>query len=176
MARLRARDLRVRLRQLAAAFPERVETIQKDLARVGLNAVVQATPYDTGRLAYGWDVGVGAPSSHAPPEGDSFPNDAEERGKKAIASATPLAPLLITNNVPYAAVWETGSFEPADPGPSKGNGKKGSTRRQSTEGVVLVEGGFNTRAPAGMLVEGVAAIERKLREYEKAGIELGRLS
>lgn len=168
-----AQRLRQRLRAVATAFPERVSAIQKDLALEGLEGVSSVTMVDTGRLRQGWDVGVNGPSAYLPKEGSTgTADDPVRRGRVTIRKADKLAALFITNNVPYCAVWETGSFEPPDPGPSKGRGRKGTRRRRATEGVVLVSGGFHTAAPAGFLSSGLARIEAKLRNYEASGLGL----
>jgi hypothetical protein len=170
---IKAAQLRDRLRKIAEAFPERVAAIQKSLALEAAAVLPGATPVDTGRLRNGWDVGIDTPSGYEPGAGKkTYPNNAAARMAKQIEGAPKLRTLLLTNNVPYASIWEAGAFQPPDPGPSKGRGRKGTKRRRATEGVVLVAGGYHTAAPAGMLSVGVAAIQKLLREYEAAGLEL----
>lgn len=163
--------LRERLRRIATQFPQRVAAMQRDLTIEGVGGLLSQTPVRTGQLRNGWDVGIGKPSDYVTvPGADSYPDNAQARAATAVSAAPDLAPHLITNNVEHAAVIETGGFVPPDPGPSKGVGPKGSRRRARTEGIVLVAGGFHTAAPQGMLVSGIAAIERKLRQLESAGL------
>src|SRR5690606_26495416 len=86
------------------------------------------------------------------------PRSAEEvlaQAAAAFASGPAFGRFWLTNNMPYAHVWELGIFKPPDPGPTKNPKKLGQ---------VLVSGGFNTQAPAGFLRAGRAAILRRLRE------------
>jgi hypothetical protein len=170
---IKAAQLRDRLRKIAEAFPEKVAKIQKQLAEDAAAVLPGKSPADTGRLRNGWDVGVDTPSSYLPPAGKaSYPDNAAARMRKQIKEAPKLRPLLLTNNVEYAYVWETGAFRPPDPGPSKGRGRKGTSRHSATKGVVLVKNGYHADSPAGMLSEGIAAIQNTLRYYEAAGLEL----
>ena len=163
--------LRNRLVKIAVDFPRRVAAMQRTLTIEGAAGVIAQSPVRTGQLRNGWDLGIGEPSDYSPPGGsETYPNNALARINAKARSAPDLSPHVITNNVAHAPVIETGGFVPTDPGPSKGVGKKGSRRRARTEGVVLVSGGFHTGAPQGMLVSGIAAISRKLHEFEASGL------
>lgn len=163
--------LRERLRGVAKAIPERVDAVAKTLAIDGASTLVAASIVDTGQMRHGWDVGIGEVSPFRPADGlDSYPDDAMARIQGKTKSAPVGSAYLITNNLPQTYVIETGGFVPTDPGPSKGRGRKGSKRRQRTQGIVLVSGGFHTAAPAGLLSQARATIERRLREFERAGL------
>ena len=67
-----------------------------------------------------------------------------QKGLNAISDIPPFAVVWLTNNLPYAIVWEEGTFEPSDPGPSK-------DKRPDRLGRTLVSGGYSTQAPRGMV-------------------------
>lgn len=156
-----------RMKALAERVPAAVGTIARSMFIAGSDAIIQGTPTDTGRLRYGWNPSEGEEDLTVPPPGESFP-DADSVVAKAQGvsdGAKPFPRLLLTNNVEYAAVLEVGGFVPPDPGPSK-------DPRPERFGYVLVEGGFSTKAPEGMLTKGVAAIAERLREFEGASESL----
>ena len=160
------------LSRVARKFPAAVDNIVKAVSIEAANAIIDITRVDTGRLRNGWDAGIGAPSSYKPQDGgSSYADDAANRVQQKVGSKPLGAGVYITNNVEYAAIWETGAFEPKNPGPSKGRGRKGTRRQQSKEGIILVENGYLTSTPQGFLAVGIAAAERELRKLD--GLDLG---
>lgn len=164
--------LKAVLGRVARKFPDAVDNIVKAVSIEAANAIIDITRVDTGRLRNGWDAGIGAPSEYKPQKGaETYSDDAQNRVAQKVSSKPLGAGVYITNNVEYAAIWETGAFEPKNPGPSKGRGRKGTRRQQSKEGIVLVENGYLTSTPQGFLAVGIAAAERELRKLD--GLDLG---
>lgn len=158
--RTNARDLGARLQAIIGDVQARASVLHKAVAVDVFNAIVGSTPVDTGRLRNGWDVAIGQDSTYVPPETGG--DDALARGLPRIAQAPAASKVTISNNVEYAAIIETGGFQPASPGPSK-------DPRAGRTGAIFVQGGYLTRAPQGLLVFGLLAAERRIREIEAAG-------
>lgn len=106
-----------------------------------LSGIVKLAPVDSGRLRNSINVGIGSPDESVPTEGAS---EAEviARGLRVLESAQAFSTIHFSSNLPYAAVWEFGTFEPANPGPSK-------DPRPGRLGRTLVSGGFSVQAPQG---------------------------
>lgn len=167
IARRRAKqsaELAKRLRAITAAVPEAVTKVARDVYIAAVNGIVTGTPVDRGRLRAGWNPSVGDEDNAVPPDTDSGHADAGAIVAKAeqVAGGSPQYPkLLLTNAVEYAAIIETGGFEPPNPGPSK-------DPRPGRNGIVLVQGGFSTKAPEGMLIKGLATARARIKDYETA--------
>lgn len=74
---------------------------------------VIATPVDTGRARFGWNITVKSPSLTVPPDGKySMPN-IEEHGIDTTFSVTPSQTIYITNRVPYIEKLNEGSSRQA---------------------------------------------------------------
>lgn len=144
------------LRKVAQELPAaRVGPVARAAMFRALDALIATTPVDTGRLRGGWDATTGAPSGWAPSEGEiRAPEAVQSKALEVFSVAPVFGTFWLTNNVDYAWVWEYGAFKPPDPGPTKHPLKKGQ---------VLVQGGFNTQAPQGMLRAGRAAMLDVLR-------------
>lgn len=118
--------------------------------------VIQKTPVDLGYLRAGWQVTIGAPGNRLPgpepgPGSAAPPAPTLANAIAALAQLRPFQTVFISNPVPYASIIETGGFVPANPGPSK-------DRRPGREGRVLVQNGFSTQAPQGMVAVTVAEL------------------
>lgn len=85
-------------RKLAEWYSRVVRKIALDL----LGRVVRATPVDTGRARFGWDVTLLSPSGWAPPEGaERYPANDIQRALGALASIRFGDEVWIVNNVVY---------------------------------------------------------------------------
>lgn len=127
---------------------------QIDLTLKVLNDILTLTPVDFGHLFFNWQITVGQPFNGiiGAPDQIAAPND---HGLFRLADLGRGNVVYITNNVPYAAIWEYGLFVPPDPGPSKNPRKLGQT---------LVVGGYNVVAPEGMVRVTVAKYDNVTQE------------
>lgn len=158
---LKLEEVKEDMRKLSIEVPpEVVVATTKKLGLDVFRGVIKRTPVDTGRARGGWMVGINAPNdeSTSSPEAGATPGSPQgtalQRGITVLAKATPFCEVFITNNVTYIVVLDQGLFIPPDPGPSKQKRKKnksGNYRGVRKEGKVLVQGGFSTQAPAGMV-------------------------
>ena len=124
-------------------LPEEVKRVTTAVALEALTRIVGRTPVDTGRARGGWQVAIGSPAA-GEGENDQNGTNTVSRGSATIRSAPPFSDVHITNNVEYIDILENGGFDPPDPGPSK-------DRRPGRKGRILVEGGYSTQAPRGMV-------------------------
>lgn len=120
-----------------------------------LRRVVLKTPVDTGRARGNWQVSIGVPSSGTNGSVDKSGQGTIAQGQQAVSTLLPFTQVFISNNVEYIEVLEYGKFVPPNPGPSK------DTRKGRT-GEVLVEGGFSTQAPKGMLRVSIEELRTEL--------------
>lgn len=158
---VRAKDLGQRLSAIIGQSKKRAARVEKSVAITALNALVQGTPVDLGRLRAGWDIATNQDSAFIPAEGVSpSADEVLARGVSRISQADSFVRTTISNNVEYAGFIETGALVPQNPGPS-------SDPRPGRTGVVFVSGGFLTRAPAGLLVKATLAVEEHIRELEQ---------
>lgn len=127
-----------------------------------LEVAIQNTPVDRGRLRNGWHLTIGTPSGEdRGKEGDPT---ALSEGQGVIAKAKFGESLWIQNNVPYAAVYEYGLFQPKDPGVTDWGHlpKTAREKMRKAEPVVLIRGGFHVSAPDGMLADAVQVVATEM--------------
>lgn len=136
---------------------QEVTLIQRAMALQALNGVVDRTPVDTGRARGNWQMSVGEPSSSVLDRTDIGGDSVKRDGESVIDNVPPFDVLWLTNNLEYIAVLEHGLFVPSDPGPSKDD-------RPGRIGRVLVQGGYSTQAPQGMVALTVEEIRTQFGE------------
>lgn len=161
-----------------AKLPERtLGLLVQSAGKAAFGGIIEQTPVDAGELRAGWFATLGSPSGATPASqrkrvlaakraGTSItpqPTDQEiiDRAVAVIAGAPAYGQIWFTNNTPYADVIETGGFKPKNPGPSK-------DPRPGREGQILVQGGYSTQAPAGMLRNGLLRAAAELRRANQA--------
>jgi len=148
--RLQAREFNKALSDWAIkAVPEDVVKVTKFFAFEALRRIVKRTPVDTGRARGGWQVTLTVPA-----EGQSSNTDGKgvvAAGRSVMKAAKPFQVIWISNNVEYIRILEEGGFEPPSPGPSKTGGSSSARGRKARKGKVLVQNGFSTQAPQGMV-------------------------
>ncbi len=157
-------ELAKRLRAIGNAVPDAVTRVARDVFIAATNGIVTGTPVDRGRLRAGWNPSVGEEDTAVPPDTDNGHAEANAiiaRAEQVAAGSPQFPKLLLTNAVEYAAIIETGGFQPPNPGPSK-------DPRPGRKGFVLVQGGFSTKAPEGMLIKGLFAARARVKDYESA--------
>ena len=128
------------------AFEGEAEQFIRILTLDLFGRVVLRTPVDKGPLRNNWQLTLGSPATGIVGAGGG--GDATS----SVSAYTLGQDIWLTNNLPYAPVWEFGLFEPPDPGPS-------SDPRPGRKGEVLVAGGYSLQAPQGMLAVSVQEIE-----------------
>lgn len=126
--------------------PIQVSLVQKKVALEALSRFVKRTPVDKGPLRANWQASIGSPAS-----GTINAEDKSADGKSTVSRESrnfsvipPYSVVWIVNNLPYAEVWDEGTFEPPDPGPSK-------DPRESRKGRTLVKGGYSVQALEGII-------------------------
>ncbi|MCP3980747.1 MAG: hypothetical protein GY716_15705 [bacterium] len=122
--------------------------------RVTLEALVrlvERSPRDIGHFVSNWQVTIGQPSSTELPGAN--PPDVTA-AIVALAALGPFQATYVANPTKYGSVLDLGLFVPENPGPSK-------DPRPGRQGRVLVQGGFSTQAPQGL----VAITLRELRQF-----------
>lgn len=113
-----------RLSTLAARVPRNVDKLVRAIALGIDQAVVVASPVDTGRFRSNWIVSVGSPTSATRPPFTAYAkNSGPKLGETANANAAIAdassklgayrgpAPIYIQNNLRYAAVLNAGRTE-----------------------------------------------------------------
>lgn len=145
------------------AVPGHVEQVQKFFAFEALRRIVKRTPVDTGRARGGWQVTLNNPASAATGTQDPSGGQAIAEGNAVISVSQPFQVIWISNNVDYIRILEEGGFVPPSPGPSKTGGSASKAGRAARKGKLLVQGGFSTQAPEGM-------VAITLRELLTAGV------
>lgn len=104
--------------------------------------VVYKTPKDTGHLRYNWQVTINSLAYKIRPGTGPAPNLQE--ALRTLSTLRPFQIVYVSNSEDYAEVWDEGTFDPPDPGPSK-------DPRPERRGRILVRGGYSTQAPNGMV-------------------------
>ena len=175
--------LRRRIKELGKLPTQTVGLIAQAVAIEAFSGCIEATPVDTGELRLGWFASIGTASSAKPPKqpkkglgllrsrpGDPVPGDSDiaERMVAIVQTAPDLGRTWFSNNTPPAVVIETGGFEPADPGPSQDD-------RPGRKDRILVQGGYSTQAPRGMLRNGQIRAAAKIREFSSGQRERVRV-
>jgi hypothetical protein len=95
-------------------------------------------------------VTIGAPSEieqgerPKPGSGSPLPPPDFTAALAALAALGPFQVSYVSNPVPYVQILDAGLFEPPDPGPS-------NDPRPTRAGRILVQGGYSTQAPQGMV-------------------------
>ena len=116
--------------------------------------LVLRTPVDRGTARGGWITTVGRPTDRAPAGDDPSGSAAIARNQAISATIRDFAISWHQNPLVHTRVLDEGLFDPSDPGPSK-------DPRPGRTGRVLVEGGFSTQAPRGMVEVTFREIEAK---------------
>lgn len=118
---------------------QEVSNFMRWLATEAFTRIGRRTPIDTGVLIGNLRIAKSLGSE----------NTLKRRG---LAVQTELSKLLfinpfsiitIYNNIPYGEYWEYGTYQPANPGPSK-------DPRPGRKGKILVRDGFSVQSPQGM--------------------------
>lgn len=141
-------------RELRDASEGEAKKLMVQITVFVLTQVILRTPVDTGYARGNWQLTIGTPAVGTlytpvdPP--DTIEETALTRDQDVISRIPGFGVVYITNNAPYIDVLEFGRFVPPDPGPS-------SDPRPDRSGSVLVQGGFSTQAPHGIV--GVTMIE-----------------
>lgn len=105
-----------RIRALARRMPDNVDKIVKQAAIAVDQAVVLATPVDTGRARGGWQVGLGGPSTEDLGLLDQSGAAAIARNNGAILTRRLGQDIFISNNVEYIGFLNEGSSSQAPAG------------------------------------------------------------
>jgi hypothetical protein len=101
------------VRQIGALIRESVEKKRREIGLTFLQQVSVINPVNTGRLRVGWMPSLNIPSDFLPEPGIySFP-DIMGRAQAAWANSTMDDVLMVTNNVPYAAMVNNGTVKMA---------------------------------------------------------------
>ena len=116
------RDFSRRIATVAASVEEGVHLVIRKVALAADQAVVLATPVDTGRARANWIVSINAPTIDVKPEPASPAGGAAEaldQGREAIGGygrEANHASIHITNNLPYIGRLNEGSSAQAPAG------------------------------------------------------------
>lgn len=114
-----------RIDDVALGIPIGAARVQRAAALAADQAVVVATPKDTGRATSNWIASAGAPSEaiKAPYVAGSGASTGEQcnagaisQAAEAIAAHRPGQPLYIANNLPYIGELDRGTSPQAKPG------------------------------------------------------------
>lgn len=139
---------------------DEIVLIQRKLSIDLFAGCIKRTPVDEGEARGGWQMSVGTQipqggtgKREVGEVGDFF-GQTFQSGLASIAQLPPFSMVWITNNVKHAPILDAGLFIPTDPGPSK-------DPREGRFGEILVQSGFSTQAPEGI-------IEPTLREVLEA--------
>ena len=144
------RDLKRDFEELGA---EGVKELQIRDGLFMMRGLTQKTPVDTGRARGGWflslgdepdDVGASQAADKAEGQGRRASNVGQAAKTLNSIRRRNFTTVWITNNVGYIPKLEFGLFDPPNPGPSK-------DPRRGRKGRILVQGGFSTQAPEGMV-------------------------
>lgn len=131
------------------AVPKQVVALQKAITEYAFRRLYKITPRDTEDTAHRWKVSVGTETAD-----DSYSSSPIGDAMAAIRTIKPFDDIYIVNNSEVATILEFGLFEPPNPGPSK-------DPRPERFGKILVEDGFSTQAPNGMLT----TVEAEVNEF-----------
>jgi hypothetical protein len=129
--------------------------VNRQKAAVGIALITklhELSMVNEGTLRRGWYATSPRPSNE-----DRQSDDAIAGVVQLVAEAAMGDPLYIQNNTPHAIVYETGTFEPANPGPSKGLHVPKSSR-QAVAGRTLIVGGYHVQAPRGFTADAIDAV------------------
>jgi hypothetical protein len=112
-------DLGIFARRIRA-LGDRIEDNTHDAVRrtaLAINqAVVLATPVDTGRARANWQVGIGEPELGATEDTDPGGGETVARNNLVISGSKPEAEIHLTNNLPYIEALNEGSSSQAPAG------------------------------------------------------------
>lgn len=128
-------DFARRLYLIGGVFEKNTAKAMKRAALAADQAIVLATPVDTGRARANWTVSIGSPATESfeftGGEGAAT-NQALSQGRSAVSSfKLGRGPIFIANNLPY---------------------------------IQLLEDGYSAQAPSGMLASGLAAARRQFSD------------
>lgn len=102
---------------VAAGVPEEVDRIVRRVALAVDQALVTATPVDTGRARSNWIVTIGRASTETTENIDKSGSGALEQGSAVVGGYTVArGPIFFSNNVPYIGFLENGSSAQAPNG------------------------------------------------------------
>lgn len=134
------------------AVPEQFVELRNKIAIDFLKLVVARTPKDRLDLVNNWQVTVNGPAS-----GEVRSESPLADGIERILSAGDQDVIWLTNNRIYASVWEYGTFEPRNPGPSR-------DPRPHRKGKTWVVDGFSVQAPQGFVGVSLRELESKYND------------
>ena len=121
-----------------------------------MSEVHRLSPYNMGTLRGSWMVTVN--SSGRLPASDSL-DDIFSMVERNLRSFTLNKEIAVENDVPYAATYEFGGFEPANPAYREIGGSLAlhvpRERRSEKRGKILIVDGYNVVAPQGMVSGGI---------------------
>ena len=134
------------------ALPEQYQELRSKIAIELLKKIIDRTPKDRLDLVNNWQVTLNSPATSERTSQSPFAD-----GVDVIYSAKEGDTIWFTNNRIYASVWEYGTFQPSDPGPSK-------DPRPHRRGKILVSGGFSTQAPEGFVGVSIRELESQYND------------
>lgn len=161
------RDNAADARRNLAAMRAHPAAVASQMTRVyaleAMRRLVLKTPVDEGRARGNWQVGEGAPNTTVDPDATD-PAGARVAGELtlAIAQASGLLPLYITNGLPYLPVLEFGGYPQREGGTAK-----------------VTPQGFSRQAPAGMIgvtVQELAGLATELADVIRVRVQAGDVS
>lgn len=105
-----------RIRRRARQIEEGVDEVVIKTAGAVNQAVVLATPVDTGRARANWQVGLGAPERAVREEEDPSGSGTIGRNNLVISGRAPRQTIYLSNNVDYIGRLNEGSSSQAPAG------------------------------------------------------------
>lgn len=130
------------------------ESVIKETAIELFDAVIKATPVDTGRARSNWFASGQNPATKTTERKDLSGNATSRAMRSKILSLKNRRVFNLTNNLPYAAVLENGGY----PSPVK----RGTYNKRRGVYEIKSIGGYSKQAPAGMVRVNVARFSRLL--------------
>ena len=93
--------------KLAEKVGSDVEQLSRAITIALFNGVVRQTRVDTGRLRGNWQTTVGRPATGTVENTDQVPLGADggQAQEQVTRNVQPMSKNIITNNLPYAGVW-----------------------------------------------------------------------
>lgn len=133
--------------------------VNRQKATIGIALMqkcIELSMVNEGTLRRGWHATDTRPSNEQRQTDDPIATVVQ-----AAANAAMEDPIYIQNNEPHAYVYDTGTFEPANPGPSRALHVPKS-RRQTVAGRILIVGGFHVQAPRGFVADAIDQVATEM--------------
>lgn len=105
-----------RIRALGARVEDNSNEVVRRTALAINQAVVLATPVDTGRARANWQVGIGEPVEETTTETDPSGGATVSRNNQVIGQSTPGQDIHLSNNLDYIEALNNGSSSQAPAG------------------------------------------------------------